>query len=347
MPNPVNPVFMRRREGNVQVVQNVRQTIDIGRDGVVVALRLHLSYTITNSAAAPTGPVANAAIQLLQRLEFLVNGRDTPINVQPWLLLSRVIIEQGGAQPQGFETPLSAAANGVTNVDIVLPIHLDAIEGRRQDDLGIDGSLYTQLTLGVTWGSVANLWTVPNAAVLSNIVLSVEGDYLLNANTKLDNNPQSKTFNQVIQKPYLARQLTEISQPVQGTQQELATLIDSGTGLLVRSLLIATITNNAFDDSLIYTPNGNLKMKSGAFVFWDREAKVSRSDLRDVPFTMHAADIQVGIFMLRPIYAGQMSSAIDTSQLLAGLYAYADVVYTAGQSFIWYQIEGVRPLQVN
>lgn len=344
---PSNLTVVKRRLGNVVYVPGVRMTLDIGRDAVLVALKLHLKYTVSTGATAPVGALFNQAIRLLKRIELVANGKDTPINVQGQYLLSRVITEHQGSLPQGFENTINMAANQVSNMDIVLPLRLDSVMGRRQDDMGIDCTKLTQLTLAITWGLITDLFTTPGATVaISNASLSVEGEYLQNATTKKDMNPSSKTYGQMVPKVYLARELSEISQPITGTQTNLTTILDTGSGALLKSILMATVTGEIADDTLVYNNNGNLQLDSGAWTFYNRESVVARSDLRSAPYYMAPAEIQAGVFMLNDLYAGQIVSAIDTSQLDSNLTHLADVTYTAGNSAIWYQLEKARPLRV-
>lgn len=347
MATPKNPTKVVRRLGPVIYIPGVRTTLDLGRDGVLVALRFHLKYTHTNTGVAPVGALFNQAARLIKRIETVYNGRDTPINVQNHYLFSRIIAEQGGAKPQGFETAISAVASAVSPVDLSWVLRLDAVKGRRQDDMGIDCSQLTQAQLGITWGLPTDLWTTNNGVTITNVQLTVEGEYLLNATSKVDRTPGSKTYGQVVAKSYLVRQLDEISQPVTGTQTELPTRIDPKTGLVFRSFLVATVTGEIADDSLIYTGNGNMKLKSGAFTYFDRESVVLRSENREVGNEMLDSTVQAGVFFIRPSYAGQITTMLDTAQMDSDLIFYNDVTFTAGNSQIWFQREAIRPLKVS
>src|SRR5260221_5258928 len=173
--NPSNQILHRRRIGSIPYNGGGRQVLDIDRAGVLVALRLRLKYTNTNGGTPPTGALFQQAARIAKRIELVANGRDTPVNVSGHYYSVRQQYEFDGTVPYGMETAIGAGASAVSNVDLVTELRLDAVDGRRADDFGVDSRGMSQLQLALSWGTNADLWgTNPGNATLTNQVCTVE-----------------------------------------------------------------------------------------------------------------------------------------------------------------------------
>jgi hypothetical protein len=325
--NPTNQILHRRRIGSVPYNGGGRQVLDIDRAGVLVALRLHLKFTNTNGATAPTIPLFQQAARVAKRIELVANGRDTPVNVSGHYYSVRQQYEFDGTVPFGMETAIGVGNNAVSNVELVQELRFDAVDGRRADDFGIDSRGMSQLQLALSWGTNADLWgTNPAFATLSNQSCTVEGEFLMNPS------PQSA---------YLVRQMDEVQRPVNGSATDYDIIIDRGSGVVYRSFLMFTTTGDVADDSLILTNNGNRKLVAGSYTYFNREAVLCRAEMRNT-LRIPSANIIAGTYYDDLCFDGQNTSGIDTTGLSADLRLLSDVTYTAGNSMLTVQREAFR-----
>ena len=341
-----NQYYLRTRQSAFSQVTG-RQPLNLDVGAPLAKLNVRLQGTITNSATAPTGvqfgPVLQLA-QLIQRLELVINGQDTVVTVQPWLYIQRMIYERHGVLPRGFETPLLMTANGVSNFDITIPLHLDLLRGRKRNDCAVDLRGIRAAQLYATFGTVANVFAVPNAAVLSNVVCTVEAAYVEQVPLV------DAKGNPIV---FAVRQLDEINLPIPGTNNQTTLDVDQRTGVNLIGMCCSFITLTggvyAGDDAGLInglTFTGDIKVKSGPTYFFNSQAPIIKADVRDEFFIPSASEI-AGAYMIDMRYDGKLSTGIPTGALDANLQMLINQQYSSGNTTLFIQRELVRPLNVG
>jgi hypothetical protein len=317
-----------------------RQPLNVDVGNPLTKLSLRLQYTCTNSAAAPVGILQNQALRFLQRVELVVNGSDTVWSISPWLYASRIKYERHGVPMKGMETALNQAANGVSTVDITIPLHFDLLRGRKRNDAAIDLRGIRVASLYATFGSVAgtDLWTTPNAPVISNVALTVEGEYIANCPAT---DPKGKPI------AFLVRQLDEINQNILGASNNFTFDIDQRTGVNVLSLATEFVTSNIGDDTGLINGNtfqGDIRIKSGGEFFYNSQANFIKADVRD-EFWMPSAQEDLGFYFIDLRYDGKLTTGIPTAKLDANLQMIINQNYASGNTVVYVQREVARALQ--
>lgn len=334
-----------------------RQPLNLDVGAPLTDLYIRLRYTNTNTASAPTGVQYGAmlqVLQLIQRIELVVNGQDTVWSVQPWLYVARLIQERHGTLPKGLEiTGLNPGASQVTNVDVTIPLHFDLIRGRKRNDCAIDLRGIRAAQLFLTFGTVNNLWNVPNAATVSNIIVDVEGAYIEQCPAK------DRRGNPIV---FAVRQLDELSLPLPGANNQTTLDIDQRTGVNMVSLATFFATSTAGviagDDTGLVNGNtfqGDIKVKSGGTYFMVSQASFIKARARDEFFLVPAGNSSVaaltpemaGMFMVDLRYDGKLSTGIPTGLLDANLQILLNQNYSTGGTTMFIQRESVRPLNVG
>jgi hypothetical protein len=332
-----------------------RQPLNIDVGAPLTCLMLRLRYTVSTGAAAPTGAQFGTFFQLLQlikRLELVVNGQDTVWSVQPWLYVARLVNERHGLIPKGMETPINMAANQVTNVDISIPLHFDLIRGRKRNDAAIDLRGIRACQLFATFGGTADLFNVPGATVaISNVIVDVEGEYI-------EQCPARDSAGKPI--IFAVRQLDELNLPLPGANNQTTLDIDQRTGINLVSLAHFFITSTggvlAGDDVGLINGNtftGDMKIKSGGTYFAVSQAPFIKARAReeyDLVTAANGATINpefAGCFMQDFRYDGKLSTGIPTGALDANLQAQLNHNYSTGNTTWFVQRESLRPLNVG
>lgn len=333
-----------------------RQPLNLDVGNPLAGLDLRLRYTIATGATPPTGVMYGAffqLVQLLKRIEIIINGQDTVWSVQPWLYIARLCNEREGVIPKGFETPINMAANQTTNVDLHIPLHFDAIKGRKRNDCAIDLRGIRMAQLYVTWGGLTDLFGTPGATVaISNIQLDVEGTYLINV-------PQ---IDSVTHRPtvFAVRQLDEINMNLVGANNQTTLDVDQRTGVNLLSVahFFATPAGGvpAGDDSGLINGNtftGDFKLKSAGTYFFVGQAPQLKARIREEFRLSTAANGGIinpefaGFYYHDIRYDGKSSTGIPTGALDANLQYLLNQNY-AGGTTVWYlQRESIRPLNVG
>ncbi|HUZ71610.1 MAG TPA: hypothetical protein VMU87_01380 [Stellaceae bacterium] len=337
-----------------------RQPLNLDVGAVLTDLYLRLRYTITTGANAPIGRQFGQflqTIQLLKRIEIMINGQDTVWNIQPWLYACRLTMERHGTLIYGMENSINMTANQTTNVDLTLPLHFDLIRGRKRNDCGLDLRGIRAAQLYVTFGGLNDLFGTPGATVtLSNVQLDVEGAYMEQVPAK------DRRGNPII---FAVRQLDEINIPIQGANNQFTVDIDQRTGVNLISLdaYFDTVTGgvHAGDDSGLLngtTFQGDFKLKSGGTYFEISQANFVKARARDEYFNVNAVNGQptdpagfpteiTGLYPFDLRYDGKLSTGIPTGALDANLQLLVNENYVAGTTQLYVQRESVRPLAVG
>lgn len=325
-----NVLKHRRRIGSVPFNGGNRQVLPLDLVGPCTGLSLRLRYNIVAGATAPVGPLFQQLARLIKRAEIIVQGRDTVVSVSGQYLAARVQYEQKGAPAYGMESsPQTPIANATAVVDITLPLRFDLPNGRRSDDCALDLRGLTSCQLAITWGGAADLFTTPGATVtITGQQLDVEAEYLLNVDAKTQ---------------YVTRSVDELQLPLTGSNSNLAFEIDARTGLAVRSLALFTVQNDIGVTNVL--DSGSIKLEAGAFTFINSASPVLKSDVRRRLELASSSEI-AGLYLVDPLYMGQLATAIATGKLDANLRFVLDATYTSGTTMLVCQREVVRPLKI-
>lgn len=336
-----------------------RQPLSLDVGAPMTGIDLRLRYTITTGVTAPVGAQFGSILQLaqlIQRAEFVVNGEDTVMSVQPWLYIARFVQERGGVFPRGFETPINMAANQTTNVDIHIPFHFDLIRGRKRNDCAIDLRGIRAAQFYLTFGGTANLFQTPGATVaVSAITADVEATYIEQVPSK------DKRGNPIL---FAVRQLDEISYPITGANNQTTIDIDQRTGVNLTSMATFFDTPaaglHAGDDTGLINGNtfqGDFKLRSGGTYFGVTQAAFVRARARDEMRLINGGQgLDVanmlnpefpGFFFWDQRYDGKLSTGIPTGSLDANLQMLLNQNYTSGSTIAYIQRESVRPLNVG
>jgi len=329
----VNQIKHRRRLGQFAATQG-RQALPIDLVGPLTKLAIRIQYTESNGATAPAGVLFQQNARFLQKVEIIIQGRDTVWSVTPAYYVARRQYEGRGVPCRGMETVIGAGANAVTAVDLTIPLHFDLVRGRRRDDAALDLRGLTLAQIAITFGSLTatDLWTTPGATVaLSAVTCSLEGEYILNTDP---------TQNQ-----YVARELIEIMTPIVSSSNNFAFDVDARTGIAIRTLPLFFITANQGDDSLCPTAGGWIQLQAGARQFVNTETAFLKADSRD-ELELPAAQEIAGLDFLDVLLMGQLATSIPTGKLDANLKAILNVTMGAGPSQVICQRESTRPLKI-
>jgi len=325
-----------KRLGTVDFSENGSHTIAIPRDGVLTEMRIRMRYTITHGAAASTGPMWNALAGLIKRLEVTLNGRDTVMQIDGPGAVARAIIEYGqvpyaqkGAAYASSWNDLDVTNSTATAYDVIFPVAF--FFPQSQDPLlaALPVNRFGQATLELTYGDVNDLFVSVNAnTAISAVTVTVEGDYLLDVNK--DRN-------------FLARILDQKNSDLPGTTDAHEITIDTGTGLLYRSLLVATISDKLAVDTIL--DSGNLSLEAGTFTFQKRDAEFLQAE-NALRYGRDAH--QTGVHFLTAEKFGNPQMLINTSRdvMAADLKLIADCTKVGTTDTFKVYREAVRPFKV-
>lgn len=304
-----------------------RDTLDIPRDGVVSALNLRVQFTITNGSSAAVGPLWQALARILQRVELTINGRDTIVSMDGPGLVARAIYEQGNT-PYGVGDTVVLTGSAATVYEIIIPIPFYLPRSANAYLCALPASRLGQVVLAITWAAstCAQIYTTPNSAAISAVTCKVEGEYLVGA-------PEGAN--------YLARILDMDTDEIGSDTNNFQTTIDTGTGLLYRSFLIAATDADIAEDDIV----DELRLESGTQVFQKREAPFIQAGNKH---KYNQSAHQTGVYFLHTELMGQGSMWINTARevLHSDLKLVADVdVGTGTTNFINYR-ESIRPFKL-
>jgi hypothetical protein len=327
-PMPAQAI-VRRKLPSVAYQAGVRQTITLDRDGVLQMVVLRLQYRVSNGATGPTAPKWHALARLLRRVEVVVDGQDTVVSISGAHIASRALLEFGMRQP-GTEATVVLTSSAVTDYDIVLPLPFFLPKSRRPDDTSLDlrAQTVSQAILAVTWGDLTDVFTAVNTATLSNVALSIEGHYLVNAA------PDAV---------FMVRSLDvqEVSNPA--TNASLSALIDRGSDMFWRSFHIATTRNDIAVQNII---SGDIRLRAGAFTYVNREARHVLAEAQRnyaLPTAEWGTDLQV--YRVDMSNLGQGTTLINAAALNGDLFLEFGTTYTSGTETISISREAMRRLR--
>lgn len=324
-----------KKIGTVDFTEGGVHTLAIPRDGVLTELAIRMKFTITHGAAASTGPLWYALAALIRRIEVSLNGRDTVLSIDGPGAVARAIYEYG-TMPYAMAGGAAAAnfnAMDVTNAtatayDIVIPIPFFFPNSLDPLAAALPVNRFGQATLELTYGNTSHLFGTVNAGtVISAVTVSVEGDYLL------DTNPE---------RPFLARILDQKLDDLPGTTDSHDITIDTGTGLLYRSLLVVTTAAGLAVDTIV--ADGSLALEAGTFTFQKRDGPLLQAENRRL---FDQAAHQTGTYMLTAESFGDPRMLVNTHRdvLTSNLQLIGDLTKVAGTNTLRVYREAVRPFK--
>lgn len=332
---PSNPTKHVRKLGSIKYTSGGRESLELDKNGVLLSLMLSVKYTLTNGATAPAGILFQALARIIQRVEIMAGGRDVVQSIPGYFLALRARYENGGVAPVGMATNPSLGANAVSNYEIQLPIYFTLPLGRREDDTALDTSGLSQLSAIITWGKTdaSDIFTTPNGATISAVSCDVEGTYIANPLR----NAQGMAVSSKSGKPYLVRHLDYQEVSVPATNNAQAVVLDSRTGLVATSFLVAQLADNVGNDTII----NSVRMEAASFIYSLRDASPIRAEnIRELGMTAHAT----GTLYLDPRIDGSIINAINTAELEGDLKLVLDVTKQGTTCTIAIQREALRPL---
>ncbi len=324
-----------KKIGSVDYSANGSHTLAIARDGLLTEAAIRARFTITHGAAPSTGPLWYALAALIKRMEITLNGRDTVMQIDGPGAIARAIYEygkmpyamKGGAAASSFND-VDVTAATATAYDIVIPIPF--FFPNSQDPLrsGLPVNRFGQATLEITYGAVADIFgTVDAGTTITGVTIDLEGDYLL------DVNPD---------RAFLARVLDQKNEDLPGSTDNFDITIDTGTGLLYRSLMVVTTAAGLAVDTIL--ADGSLALEAGTFTFQKRHAEFLQAEnMRKFNQAAH----QTGVYFLTAEKFGNPQMLINTDRQLlhADLKLIADATKVAGTNTFKVYREAVRPFK--
>jgi len=169
------------------------------------------------------------------------------------------------------------------------------------------------------------------------VVLDVEAEYLQNV-------PAIQKTGKNSGKPYVfnVRQLDELNVPLTATNNAFTFDIDDRTGVLLKSLFMATLTAGAGDDAPL--ANGSIKLKAGSLYYINSVTPILKANVRDDYFIPPASE-DVGVNFINLLYDGKLSTGIPTGQIPANLQMVLDATLGAGPTSFLVQRESWRAPQ--
>lgn len=310
-----------RSLGEVDYVAAARKTMKLDQDGVLLQLNVRTQFTVTTTASAPVGPKFNTLSRIIRRLEVVVGGRDTVVNIPGHMLAAAAKLEWG-TEHDGMGDTVSLATSTATAYDITLPVVFWLPRGRRPDDTALDIRNVTQAVLAITWGNEDDLFTTANGATISAVTCEVEAEYLMDV-------PEGKAF--------LVRDLATTEKEISSTTNNFQIEMDRGAGILHRSYIIATTDADVGENDIL----NKMKLHAGSRVYRDRFAHQVRADNKRL-FNQEA--LTDGVYRSDTYKFGEATSLIDTGNLPADLYWTFDVTKGTGTTKIEIVREAVRQL---
>ena len=322
------PAMVRRRLASPLYAAGVRQTVQLDRDGVLLAVAIRVQYRVTNGASAAVGPLWSTLARILRRVEIVVNGQDTVMNVNGAHLASRQLVESG-QRPLGMDAAVILTASAATDYDVTIRVPFVLPTGaQRRDDTALDLRGVQQAILAITWGDSSDLFTTPNNAAISNVQVEITGHYLVNARPEMR---------------FLVRALDIQEQDNTTTNANLAILLDRGSDLFWRSLHIATLRNNVAVQNIL---TGDVRWSAGSFIYDNRSAREILADTiyeSTLPYSEFVAADQV--YRLGRDFYGSIATLINGSALSGDLFLTLGTTYTSGTERISISREFLRPLR--
>jgi hypothetical protein len=136
----------------------------LGEGWYQMMLRFSIDITIGTGA----GPIAESELSIIKSLTLKTSAGETIVDL-PARALYKIVAALDGTLAR---KDAMAAATGVYKVDV--PIYFVDDRMQRPEDTILDTSRYSGIVLGITTGTIADLFTAPGTATLNSIKLDIE-----------------------------------------------------------------------------------------------------------------------------------------------------------------------------
>lgn len=313
--------------GEINYVSQSRQTLEIDRTGLITGLNLRVRYTVTNGSSAASGPFFKTLARILDRVEVIINGRDTVLSL-PGEMLATLARFNDSQDAYGMDdTVVLTGSATATTYDVVIPIPFTLPKSVSPLLSGLPAFRLGQTTLAVTCGpsDCSDFYGTTNNAAISAVTIEVEGEYILGL-------PENQT--------YLARVLDVLSDTVDATTSNHQIVIDTGTGLLYRGLTLVTLR----DDVAVSNILNGVQLEAGTLVFQNRKpAFIQAANKRN--YLLDSVD--TGVYHINAEMFGDNRFWLNSSRnvLPSDLRLKLDVTKTSGTEYVHVVREAVRPFK--
>ena len=277
--------------GSIDYVSGQKKTLEIPRDGVLLQLNLRVQYTVTNDASGPAAPLFQALARIIRRVDLVMGGRDTVVSQSGEMLSARAQYEFA-ALPDGMGDTVVLTDSAATVYDVTIPIPRWLPRSRTILATADDLRRVSQATVEITWAGsdTSAMFGTPDGSVISLVTCTVEAEYLMDV-------PGDQGFN--------VRQLSEISEDVTATNDNLAVTIDGQTGLLVRSIMTVALDDGVGANTIV----NKKKIQAASLVFHDNDG----GQIQAANKLMFAQENLITGVYYRPLtFGGELSQAINT-----------------------------------
>lgn len=316
------PIKHRTQIGNVDFVAGGTKHFDIPRLGVLLELMLRVAFTITSGgSSAPATPNHQWLARIIRQASVKVNGRDTVWSLPGYSIASMAYIERKGRVARGMDAAAPSATSTAYTYEIFLPIRFYLPHAVRADDTGLDlRAAPATLQLDWTAADCSDLFTTPNSAVISAVTCEVSGLY---HQDPPDNfiGPDGKPMGP---RTWKVRQLDHRLIDLSATNNKFPIVIDEGTGVFQRSLMIEALAANVGNASML--GNGLMELKVSNVTFQSINARHLLADMED---DLSAAP-QVGVYKMDFPLFGSGATMIPTANLPANLILYLEATKQSG-----------------
>lgn len=130
--------------------------------------RIVLRWVIDITIGTGAGPIAEGELSIIKSIVIRTSAGEMLCNL-PGRALWKIAVERGGTLPR---KDAIAASTGTYAVD--LPIYFADEYMKRPEDTILDTSRYSSISLDITCGGLADLYTAPGTAVLNSVKLDME-----------------------------------------------------------------------------------------------------------------------------------------------------------------------------
>jgi hypothetical protein len=322
-------IYRTREIGTIEYVSGQKKSLEIPRDGVLLALLINLQYTVTNGSSAAVGPLFQTLARLLSRIDLTMAGVDNVVSHSGAMLAARAQYDHG-VPCRGMDATVVLTGSGTaTTYRVTIPIYRFLPRSTNPLRTADDLRRVNQAVMEVTWGAAdtSDFYTTPNDAAISAVTCRIEGQYLVDAPD--DYLPQTRV-------------LKEISHSYSASNTDAKVTVDNTTGQLLRSVAVAALRAEIGSASPLA---GKIRFEAGPFTFHDRLFDTVIADNR-AQFSQES--LIVGYHHFPFTNFGDPSLMVNTSPqaLSADLEAHFDLTYTSGAERLLLGVETVRNPQI-
>lgn len=131
--------------------------------------RLLLRFNNVVTIGTGAGPVSEGELLIIKNIVFRTSAGEIVCNL-PGRALFKIALVKGGTLPRK-----DAIAAGTATYSVDLPLYFTDDRMKRPEDTILDTSRYSALSLEITYGTVADLFTAPGTATMTaNIDVEIE-----------------------------------------------------------------------------------------------------------------------------------------------------------------------------